>query len=50
MNIIGFLSIFLAAMTWMPQIYNLNDESTKLFFSVSNTTLPTVTATMKAGQ
>lgn len=50
MNIIGFLSIFLAAMTWMPQIYDLNDESTKLFFSTNNGTLSTVAATMKTGQ
>ncbi|CAF1078083.1 unnamed protein product [Adineta ricciae] len=39
MNIIGFLVIFLAAMTWMPKIYNLSDEATEIFFQVNATTV-----------
>jgi hypothetical protein len=35
MNIIGFLVIFFAAMTWMPKIYGLNDQATELFFSIN---------------
>jgi hypothetical protein len=38
MNMIGFLVIFFAAMTWMPKIYGLNDRATEIFFSM-NTTL-----------
>jgi len=38
MNIIGFLIIFLGAMTWMPKIYGLNERTTEIFFSI-NTTL-----------
>jgi len=38
MNIIGFLTIFFAATTWMPKIYGLNDRTTQIFFS-TNTTL-----------
>jgi hypothetical protein len=38
MNIIGFLVIFFAAMTWMPKIYGLNEQATEIFFSM-NTTL-----------
>jgi hypothetical protein len=35
MNIIGFLVIFFAAMTWMPKIYGLNDRATEMFFSIN---------------
>ncbi len=38
MNIVGFLTIFFAATTWMPKIYGLNDRTTQIFFS-TNTTL-----------
>ncbi|CAF0919700.1 unnamed protein product [Didymodactylos carnosus] len=38
MNIIGFLVIFLAAITWMPKIYNLNDELLATFHNMSDTT------------
>ncbi|CAF1055484.1 unnamed protein product [Adineta ricciae] len=41
MNIIGFLVIFLAAMTWMPKIYNLTDEATEIFFQVNASTVAT---------
>ncbi|CAF0991701.1 unnamed protein product [Didymodactylos carnosus] len=37
MNIIGFLVVFFAATTWMPKVYNLNDESIALFFSINVT-------------
>ncbi len=43
MNIIGFLVIFFAAMTWMPKIYGLTDEATEIFFSINTTTLATIT-------
>lgn len=38
MNMIGFLVIFFAAVTWMPKIYGLDDRATEIFFSI-NTTL-----------
>ena len=38
MNIMGFLVIFFAAITWMPKIYGLNDRATEIFFNI-NTTL-----------
>ncbi|CAF3546110.1 unnamed protein product [Rotaria sordida] len=37
MNIMGFLVIFLAATTWMPKIYGLNDRATEIFFSINST-------------
>ena len=37
MNIIGFLVTFLAATTWMPKIYALNDRATDKFFSINTT-------------
>jgi hypothetical protein len=37
MNIIGFLVIFLAATTWMPRIYGLDDRATEIFFSINTT-------------
>jgi hypothetical protein len=43
MNIVGFLVIFLAATTWMPKIYGLDDRATELFFSLINTTVSTTT-------
>jgi hypothetical protein len=42
MNITGFLIIFLAAMTWMPKIYGLDDRATEIFFSINTTTLATM--------
>lgn len=48
MNLIGFLTIFLAATTWMPRIYNLNAETTELFFNATITTLPTLRGSIKA--
>lgn len=41
MNIIGFLVIFLSAMTWMPKIYGLNDQTTEIFFGNSTTSFGT---------
>ncbi|CAF0859281.1 unnamed protein product [Rotaria sordida] len=40
MNIIGFLVVFLAATTWMPKIYGLDDRATEIFFSFNRTTTP----------
>jgi hypothetical protein len=39
MNIIGFLVIFLATMTWMPKIYGIDDQATQLILSINTTTL-----------
>ncbi|CAF1303583.1 unnamed protein product [Adineta steineri] len=41
MNIIGFLVIFLASLTWMPKIYGITDESTEIFYNINTTTLAT---------
>ncbi len=41
MNIIGFVVIFLAATTWMPKIYGLDDRATAIFFNINMTTFPT---------
>ncbi|CAF2628108.1 unnamed protein product [Rotaria sp. Silwood2] len=38
MNILGFLVVFLAATTWMPKIYGLDDRATEIFFSINTTT------------
>jgi hypothetical protein len=49
MNIIGVLVIFLAATTWMPKIYGLDDRATEIFFSINTTTLAEVTAVKTRG-
>lgn len=38
MNILGSIVIFLAATTWMPKIYGLDDQATEIFFSINTTT------------
>ncbi|CAF1537615.1 unnamed protein product [Rotaria magnacalcarata] len=38
MNILGFLVVFLAATTWMPKIYGLDDRATEIFYSINITT------------
>lgn len=43
MNIIGFLVIFLAAITWMPKIYQLDYQNATIFSSINTTTFATVT-------
>jgi di/tricarboxylate transporter len=43
MNIIGFLVIFLAAITWMPKIYGIDDEATRRFYGINTTTFPATT-------
>jgi hypothetical protein len=43
MNIIGFLAIFLAATTWMPKIYGIDDEATQIIYGINTTTFPTTT-------
>ncbi|CAF3934021.1 unnamed protein product [Adineta steineri] len=35
MNLIGFLVIFLAANTWMPKIFDLNDQTTAIFLNMT---------------
>ncbi|CAF0937900.1 unnamed protein product [Rotaria sp. Silwood1] len=40
MNIIGFLVVFLAATTWMPKIFGLNDGTIEFFFNMSTSTVP----------
>jgi hypothetical protein len=41
MNIVGFFVIFLAATTWMPKIYGLDDRATEIFYSTNLTTVAT---------
>jgi hypothetical protein len=49
MNIMGILVIFLAATTWMPKIYGLNDQATEIFFNISTATLTTITTIETGG-
>lgn len=46
MNLLGFVAIFLAAMTWMPKIYNLNDASTSVLLQLNSTVAMTTVKTI----
>ncbi|CAF5002243.1 unnamed protein product, partial [Rotaria socialis] len=35
MNLIGFLVIFIAANTWMPKIFDINEQTTAYFFNIT---------------
>ncbi|CAF1180402.1 unnamed protein product [Adineta steineri] len=39
MNLIGFLVIFLVANTWMPKIFDLNDQTTAIFLNMTTRTI-----------
>ncbi|CAF4228028.1 unnamed protein product [Rotaria magnacalcarata] len=36
MNLIGFLVIFIAANTWMPKIFDINEHTTAHFFNITS--------------